>query len=101
MSFYANVNVLEQSTYGTLTKIFQNYSANWSPFPDGGLQFLFGFQETYATEENKRERSIGPGLKLEIRPRIYIDASYQIVRSDSNTTKIDSNSVNTNFRLIF
>jgi hypothetical protein len=106
LSFYANVSVFEQATYGTptpthSTKIFQNYSANWSPFPDGGLQFLFGFQETYTTDEDKRERVIGPGLKLEIKPRIYLDASYQIVRSDSITTKIDSNSFSTNFRLIF
>ena len=58
------------------TVVTQNYGFNWSPFPDGALQFRFFYNENLTTG-NVKERIINPGVRWNITKRSYLDLSYQ------------------------
>jgi hypothetical protein len=72
-------------------RTLQNYGLNWSPFPDGALQFRFSYNENRRPEERSYERLITPGLIYKINTRSFIDVSYQMIRNEMATQTIDSN----------
>jgi len=83
------------------TTTYHYYSVNWSPFPGGGLQLSFFYNETYFSEEKNTQTSYGPFARLEINRRVFLDASYQFMNSDSVTQKSDLTVFNSNLRLLF
>jgi hypothetical protein len=72
------------------TLVTQNYGFNWSPFPDGALQFRFFYNENLATG-NVKERIINPGVRWNITKRSYLDLSYQKNINTSPSQKVDEN----------
>ena len=83
------------------TNTFQNYAVNWSPFPDGDLQFFFIYNETLRTNDDHEERVIGPGLKWTIGRFGLLDLTYTWSRSEDNVQKVDSKILNGNLRILF
>jgi hypothetical protein len=98
LSFFAKINALTQN--GS-TNTFQNYTVNWSPFPDGNLQFFFIFDEILLSENNQEQRVIGPSLKWTIGPHISLDMSYNFTTTDNDTQKLESNVFSANLRTNF
>jgi hypothetical protein len=86
---------------GQKTQITQNYGLNWSPFPDGALQFRFNYNETLRSEDNGKDRIINPGVRWNITRRSYLDVSYQLISSKSNTQKTDLKLFSTNLKIFF
>ena len=82
-------------------RTFQSYAANWSPFPDGDLQFFFVYTESLSSESNQRDRTIGPGLNWDIGPHFSLDVSYNVVTNESNTQKTESNRLFTELQVNF
>lgn len=82
-------------------KTLQDYSANWSPFPDGDLQFFFRYNETLRPEDGRSTRSIGPSLKWTLGRHFFLDMSYNITETEDILQTIDSNNFNTSLRIIF
>lgn len=72
-------------------KTLQNYGLNWSPFPDGALQFRFAYNENRRPEDRTYERIITPGVIYKINNRSFVDVSYQLIRNEMATQTIDSN----------
>ena len=72
------------------TVVTQNYGFNWSPFPDGALQFRFFYNENLTTG-NVKERIINPGVRWNITKRSYLDLSYQKNVNTSPGQKVDEN----------
>ncbi len=70
------------------TLVTQNYGFNWSPFPDGALQFRFFYNENLTTGGIK-ERIINPGVRWNITKRSYLDLSYQRNLNTSPGQKVD------------
>lgn len=68
----------------------QNYGVNWSPFPDGALQFRFYYNESQRPEDHITERVITPGVMYKINNRSYIDVSYQVIRNETAAQTTDS-----------
>jgi hypothetical protein len=93
------VSVVNRDDGGTET--FQNYSLNWSPFPDGDLQFFFIYDETLRTKDDRQERVIGPSLKWTIGRFAIFDLAYTFSRSEDNVQKVDSEILNGNLRIIY
>ena len=87
----ASIDLLEQSGQGR--KTLQNYGANWSPFPDGALQFRFSYSETSRPEDQTTQRIITPGLRYKINTRSFLDLSYQSIRNQSASQIMDSTAV--------
>jgi len=98
LSFFARINMVNREDS---TDTFQNYAVNWSPFPDGDLQFFFVFNEILLSENNQEQRIIGPGAKWTIGPHIFLDMSYNYTLNDSDTEKIESNVFTAEVRLKF
>ena len=96
--FNFRLNVLDQND---TTSTLYNYSANWSPFPDGDLQFFFTYTETLRPEDEQKERTWGPSVKWSLNRHFYLDIDYNISSSESKTLATDSNSFRANLKIIF
>ena len=83
------------------TIITQEYGLNWSPFPDGALRFQISYNENYRTEDRLKERIFTPSIRYDITKRSYIDFSYQLLRSKSNTQTTESNLFSTSLKIFF
>ena len=94
----ASIDVLADKDKKTQT--VQNYGVNWAPFPDGDLQFRFNYNENLTTGGIK-ERIINPGVRWNITKRSYLDLSYQIIKSESEAQKIDSNFFSATLKIFF
>ncbi len=77
----------------------QNYGLNWSPFPEGTLQFNFSYNESILSENNQKSRLITPSLRWNITSRSFLDLSYQFIHSSSKQGKSDSNGVSANLKI--
>jgi hypothetical protein len=86
---------------GQKDRVLQNYTLNWSPFPDGALQFTVAYDENYRTEDHLVERIFRPNLRYNLSKRSYIDVTYQLTRSRSDIQKIDSNLLSTSVKIFF
>jgi hypothetical protein len=86
---------------GQKDKILQNYAINWSPFPDGALQFNIAYNENYRTDDHLVERIIQPNVRYNFSKRSYVELSYQLIRSRSDIQKIDSNLLSTTVKIFY
>jgi hypothetical protein len=86
---------------GQKDRILQNYAINWSPFPDGALQFNIAYNENYRTQDHLVERIFQPSVRYNFSNRSYIDLTYRLVRSSSDIQKIDSNLLSTTVKIFF
>lgn len=96
---YAALGFLDQTD--RKPDLTQNYGVNWSPFPDGTLQFNFVFNENMQTLNSARTRLITPSLTWQITSRMVLDGSFSFIDTDSNqgTTKVKI--VSSNLRINF
>ncbi len=79
----------------------KNYSIDWSPFPGGALQFTFSYNENLRTEDNSIDKVIRPSVRWNITSRSFLDASYLIVKSESDVQKVDTKIFNVHLRIPF
>jgi hypothetical protein len=84
---------------GQKVQTTQNYGLNWSPFPEGTLQFNFSYNESILSENNQKSRLITPSLRWNITSRSFLDLSYQYVQNSSKLQKSESNGVSANLRI--
>ncbi|UCH22637.1 MAG: hypothetical protein JSU83_05275 [Deltaproteobacteria bacterium] len=100
LSLLARLNFIDRPK-GTQT--FQDFSVNWSPFPDGDLQFFFVYTDTlrFLDPDDQRDTIIGPGLKWTIGRHIFLDMTYNFTRNERETQKTESNIINAELRLVF
>ena len=98
LSLFGRINVVDRDND---TNTFQNYSLNWSPFPDGDLQFFFVYTETLRSSSDQRETIIGPGLRWDIGRHISVDMTYNYTRNETATLKTESDIFNSNLQLVF
>ena len=98
LSFNARVRMLDQ---GNSTTTLYNYSANWSPFPDGDLQFFFAYFETLRPEDEQKSRTIAPSLKWALGRHFSLDMSYSLNESETKSQATESNSFSASLRVIF
>lgn len=83
------------------TNISRDYSVNWSPFPDGDLQFNIIYTETFESEDDRKNRLISPGARWRISSRTFLDISYLISKSEAVSQTVDSRIFNANLRMSF
>jgi hypothetical protein len=92
----ATIDLSTQANQKTLVR--QNYGFNWSPFPDGALQFRFNYNENLTTDGTK-ERIINPGVRWNISKRSFLDLSYQRNTNTSASQKIEENFFNAQLKI--
>jgi hypothetical protein len=84
---------------GQKIQTIQNYGLNWSPFPEGTLQFNFSYNESILSENNQKSRLITPSLRWNITSRSFLDLSYQLIHSSSKLQKSDSSGVSASLKI--
>lgn len=97
--FLAFIQVIAEK--GEDLQTIQNYSVNWSPFPDGALQFNFTYNENLRSEDDAKERNFIPSVRWNITKRSYVDLSYQIMSSESKVQKVNSQVISSNLKIFF
>lgn len=95
----ASLAVLEQT--GKQTNVFQNYGVNWSPFPDGTLQFSFSYAENLQTLNQEKSRLISPSLTWKIAQQTTLDVSFPILKTESLSGSTDSQTLSAILRTSF
>jgi hypothetical protein len=82
------------------TTVQQNYGLNWSPFPDGNLQFTFFYNESYTPDKS---RIIQPGLRwyFTSQQRSYLDMNYQFINTESGSQTTDSHVISSTMKVYF
>lgn len=95
----ASWSILEQT--GKQTNVFQNYGVNWSPFPDGALQFNFSYSENIQTLNQEKSRLISPSLTWKITDRSILDVAYPFLRTESLSGTTDSETLSVTLRTSF
>jgi hypothetical protein len=98
LSFFGKVDGLHRDGD---TDTFQQYTINWSPFPDGELQLFFTYNQVLMSENNQKQTVVGPGLTWTIGRHFTLDASYNWTTNDSDIQKIESNIINAELQVIF
>jgi hypothetical protein len=96
---FAFIHVIDEKARKVQT--LQNYAINWSPFPDGVLQFNIAYNENYTSEDHLTERIFFPSIRYRLSKRSYIQVSYQLIRSRSDIQKIDSNLISTSLKIFY
>jgi len=86
---------------GQKDQILQNYAINWSPFPDGKLQFNIAYNENYRTDDHLVERIFQPSVRYMLSKRSYVELTYQLIRSRSDIQNISSDLLSTTVKLFF
>jgi hypothetical protein len=86
---------------GQKGRVLQNYAINWSPFPDGALQFNITYNENFRTDDHLVERIFQPNIRYNFSKRSYIELSYQLIRSKSDIQNIKSHLLSTTLKLFF
>jgi hypothetical protein len=86
---------------GQGTETTQNYSVNWSPFPDGALQFNISYNENLRSEDRLKERIFTPSLRYKLSSRSYVDLTYQMIRSKSEIEETASQVVSSSLKIFF
>ena len=81
--------------------ITQNYGVNWSPFPDGTLQFNFSYQENIRNINAEWSRLISPGLSWKITRSANLELSYPLLRTTSLTGTTESETLSAIVRMSF
>jgi hypothetical protein len=99
LHLFASVQILDQKDQKL--QINQSYGLNWSPFPDGALQFNIAYNETHNSLDNSKSRIFTPGVRWNITSRSYLDVSYQMINSSSKSQTSDSNGVSAILRTFF
>jgi hypothetical protein len=98
ISVFAKLSILDREETDTN---LQNYSLNWSPFPDGTLQFFFTYNESLRREIDQKDRIIGPSLLWTLGRHASLDLAYSFIKSETSTQKTDSMNLSANLRLVF
>jgi hypothetical protein len=99
-TLFLSATVSVVSATNSQTTVQQNYGLNWSPFPDGNLQFSFFFNENRFPDQS---RVIQPTLRwyLGAKRRSYLDLSYQFITSDFSGLKTDTTIISTTLKIYF
>lgn len=98
---YVTASISRQAETGKPAYTLRNYGFNWSPFPDGNLQFHFLYNENMRSDSDTREKLIGPGLSWLVFHGASLDVSYLTVRSDSPMQTSEIKSLNLSYRMAF
>jgi hypothetical protein len=100
LSFFAAVNLRDQEREARGLQVSQQYAVNWSPFPDGQLNFLFGYSYLRDSDDNET-RQFTPQVNWQIRRATLLTLIFSFGTIESNSTIQDVRSLRVNFRTLF
>ena len=97
LHFVVGEEVVAVTGQRTMTTL--DLSANWAPFPDGALQFVFAYNDALRPLEFGRDRATLASVRWNLSRRSYIDVSYQRTKSEFVFQTNESRVFSTSLRL--
>ncbi len=82
-------------------RFLRNYSLSWSPFPDGSLQILLRFDDTFRSDFDALSRIYSPRVRWNITDRWYAEVAYERSVFDSAVEMSDRGSYTASTRIWF
>ncbi|HEU5182083.1 MAG TPA: hypothetical protein VFW45_14960 [Candidatus Polarisedimenticolia bacterium] len=76
-------------------------SASWAPFPDGRLQILFRFDDSYRSDLEAESRIFSPRVRWNVTDRWYLEAAYESAEFNSALDDRSSDIVTFSTRIWF
>ncbi len=99
---YLGYSITETSATNSQHQTIQNYSASWSPFSSGALNFSCVYSDNRETRETTNlDRAFTTGMQWRVGPRILLTAGYSVSRSSSLSQSTDANNFSTDLRMSF
>jgi hypothetical protein len=100
LSLFAAINLrnFERDIQGL--RIYQNYSINWAPFPDGLLNFTVGYNQTIDTNNNE-SRIFSPAIRYQVTRSTLLTLSFDFGTIESQTDVRDVQVLRVNFRTYY
>lgn len=81
------------------SKVFQNYSLNWLPFPDGDFQFSVSYSESLNSEGDETT-IISPSLSWRIAKGVFLTTSYSHAEGESDEATSKTETLSASLRVL-
>lgn len=91
LSFFFRYNFRDLTGRTNTSTFLREFNFNWSPFPDGDLQFRIGYNES-RDFGNREVKSISPVLTWRVGQGIFLDLRYNTGTLESPTESSDIDS---------
>jgi hypothetical protein len=100
LSLFAAINLrnFERDVQGL--RIYQNYSINWAPFPDGLLNFTVAYNQTIDTNSNE-SRIFSPAIRYQVTRTTLLTLRFDIGTIESQTEIRDVRAFRVNIRTFY
>ncbi len=85
----------------TGSRTLRNYALTWTPFPDGTFHMGVFYNMSYQNDLDETQQTLVPNIRWDITPRIYLNLSYQYLRSTSPRGMNRTESATATFRAAF
>jgi hypothetical protein len=82
-------------------RTINDYSIDWSPFPEGTLRLNISYTESYRSDDNTKETQLIPSVRWNFNPRSWLEGSYQRLTTDSSVQRLTTDIVSATFRTAF
>jgi hypothetical protein len=96
ISLFSRYTVIDQSNADK--RVYQEYSIDWSPFPDGTVQLFLGYHESL-TNEGDDIKSSQVGFDWRVNNRTSVRTSFNMVKAESLTAITESEVFSVNLRI--
>lgn len=93
---FASLEVLQDNVS---TRTSENYGLNFSPFPDGELQFNFTYNENLRPAAEGRTRLISPSLRWNVVRNAYLEASYVFQQTSASQQNSEAHIFNASLHI--
>jgi hypothetical protein len=100
LSLFASVNLRYYQRDNEGLQVDQNYSINWSPFPDGLMTFNVAYNQTIDALNNE-SRILTPEVNWQITRKTLLTVSFNYGTIESETETLDVKVFRTTFRTYF
>jgi hypothetical protein len=100
LSLFAAINLRDFERDAQGLRIFQNYSINWSPFPDGLLNFTVAYNQTIDTMNNE-SRILSNAIRYQVTRTTLLTLSFDVGTIESPTDIRDVKILRVNFRTFY
>jgi hypothetical protein len=85
----------------TGNRFLRDSSVSWSPFPDGRLQLLLSYDDTYRSDLEALTRVFSPRVRWNATDRSYLELAYQSATFDSTLEATDTDILTASLRIWF
>ena len=90
-----------ESSFQAANRFIRNFAASWAPFPDGTLQIILAYDESYQSDQNALTKIASPRVRWNITDRWYAELAYQGSTFVSGLDQRDSDSLTATTRIWF